>query len=179
MMFPAAFLIVPALAVILVAGAGILRLLLREAHSKTTPAEHWGLSWILGAGYVSVGMFVVGWAIRGPALLALLAAGAALISYGAKRVGGPARERGKNFNALEWGLTALLLGQGVFLLWWTPQVALGWDGMVLWEAKARIAAENGGFIPLRYFSEPPFQMAQARYPLFLPNTEAWFYLWMG
>jgi hypothetical protein len=179
MMFPAAFLILPALAVILGAGAGILRLLLREAHSETTPAERWGLSWILGAGYVSVAMFAVGWAIRGPALIALLVAGAAIIFHAATRVGGTARSRGKKFSALEWGLTALLLGQGVFLLWWTPQVALGWDGMVLWEAKARIAAENGGFIPLRYFSEPPFPMAQARYPLFLPNTEAWLYLWMG
>ena len=56
---------------------------------------------------------------------------------------------------------------------------LGWDGLLIWEMKARYAFLNGGVIPVSYFADATRAFSHPDYPLFLPLTEAWFYLWIG
>src|SRR5688572_25007169 len=82
-----------AFAVVLLAGAALLRLLLREEIVGTPLLERCGLSWVLGTGYVSVGLFVVGWAVRGGALVALISVGAIALAYFASRLTPPVRFR--------------------------------------------------------------------------------------
>lgn len=168
-----------ALVVIIMSGAALLRLILRDKVTETPILERMGLWWVLGSGYVSLTIFSVGWIIRGSALTATIAAGAlAMLTLARSRRGG-ASKRWRPFDLIDWLILAVLLAQLSYACWLAPQTALGWDGIVLWEAKARIAAENGGTLPLRYFYDIPFPISQPRYPLFLPYTETWIYLCLG
>ena len=164
--------------VLLSSGAALLRLILQEKISETPFLERLGLWWVLGAGYVSLVIFGVGWLIRGSALVAFVTAGtlAMLIVGHARRI---PNFRRRSFDFLDWLIFSVIIGQFVFVCWLACDAALGWDGIVLWEAKARIAAENGGTLPLRYFSDTPFPISQPRYPLFLPYVETWLYLCLG
>jgi hypothetical protein len=56
---------------------------------------------------------------------------------------------------------------------------LGWDGLLNWEFKARIALENGGALPLTYLADREWAFSHQEYPLGIPNLELWFYLWLG
>lgn len=168
-----------AFALVFLAGTALLHLLLREQTLGTPFLERCGLSWVLGSGYVSVGIFVAGWAINGAALVTLISAGAILLAFVAYGLKIPVRVQWRRLTIFESLIAVVLFGQAVFIVWWTSKLALGWDGIVLWEAKARMAVENGGSLPLRYFSEIPFPWRQPRYPLYLPYTEAWLYLCLG
>jgi hypothetical protein len=168
-----------ALVVIIGAGWALLRFLLRGEIGSTPPVERWGLAWILGTGFVSLGVFTIGWVFRGAFLVAIITVLAALLYVGSRRHVPSPTTPPTPLNAFEWVCVVVLIGQTVFVLWWSSKVALGWDGLLLWEAKARVAFENGGVLAKRYFREPPFQGTHPRYPLYLPYTETWFYLWLG
>jgi len=56
---------------------------------------------------------------------------------------------------------------------------LGWDGLLNWEIKARYAFFNGGVIPASYYSSAGRAFSHPEYPLGIPFTELWLYLWMG
>ncbi len=168
-----------ALAVIALAGHGALRLLLRGEFANTPTPERLGLTWLLGTGWVSLAIFAAGWAVRGAALIALIAAGAALLAILGQRVQIPRAPTWRPRNALEWLLVAALGVELILIATWSTQFAFGWDGLALWEAKARIAAAHGGALPLAYFREFPFAWVQPRYPLYLPYSETWLYLCLG
>jgi hypothetical protein len=57
--------------------------------------------------------------------------------------------------------------------------AMAFDGLANWEAKARHAFLAGGFLPSSYFSDASRAGYHLRYPLYLPFTELWVYLWAG
>ncbi|MFN8000131.1 MAG: hypothetical protein U0X75_03830 [Acidobacteriota bacterium] len=56
---------------------------------------------------------------------------------------------------------------------------LGWDGLFNFEGKARIAFLQGGIIPWQFFTDPTRLWQHPNYPLLLPLTESWLYLWLG
>src|SRR5207248_9608042 len=56
---------------------------------------------------------------------------------------------------------------------------LGWDGLLNWEIKAHYAFANGGVIPATYFSDSGRAFSHPEYPLAIPFTELWLYLWLG
>src|SRR5262249_44920200 len=56
---------------------------------------------------------------------------------------------------------------------------LGWDGLLNWEIKARYAFANGGVLPAAYFSDTGRAFSHPEYPLAIPFTELWLYLWLG
>jgi hypothetical protein len=80
----------------------------------------------------------------------------------------------------EIALTLLLLGPLAALASQCLRETLHWDGLLVWEIKARLAFQNGGALPLRYYSEAPMQgWSHPGYPLYLPMLELWLYLWLG
>jgi hypothetical protein len=57
---------------------------------------------------------------------------------------------------------------------------LHWDGLLVWEVKARLAFLHGGAIPLSYYSDAAVHgWSHPGYPLYLPMLELWVYLWLG
>ena len=55
---------------------------------------------------------------------------------------------------------------------------LGWDGLIVWEAKATIAFRHSGALPLEYFTGG-YEVSHVAYPLFLPLLQLWIYEWLG
>ena len=64
------------------------------------------------------------------------------------------------------------------LTWFTFRQSLGWDGLFVWEFKARLAAISGGSIPQTYYQDPARAWSHPDYPLLLPLSEAWIYMWL-
>ena len=56
---------------------------------------------------------------------------------------------------------------------------LGWDGLFNWELKARYTFFNSGVLPESYYSSPGRAFSHPEYPLAIPLTELWLYLWIG
>jgi len=82
-------------------------------------------------------------------------------------------------NLIEWLLTSLLLVEITVFFYVSFKHTLGWDGLLNWEIKARYAFLNGGVIPGSYYSNPGRAFSHPEYPLAIPFTELWLYLWMG
>lgn len=175
----ATLLLVAALAVIFMAGAAIFRSLAGHRTEETLIAERLGLSWILGAGYVSLATFVAGFLVKGWILIALISGGAIGLFMLARKCRTFPRAAGPRFSLRDWSLLAILIAQAWFILWWAPKVPLGYDALALWEAKAQMAFAHSGALPVEYFSNPAVGWGHVYYPLFLPYTESWLYLWMG
>lgn len=76
-------------------------------------------------------------------------------------------------------LLALGIAQIAIVAWLSFQRVLGWDGLFNFEIKARLAFLNGGVLPLDFFSDPTRSWTLQSYPLMLPLTESWLYLWLG
>ncbi|MEI8341841.1 MAG: hypothetical protein WCH43_09950, partial [Verrucomicrobiota bacterium] len=140
------------------------------------------LSRLLGVLLVSVALACGGIFLRGLALQMLVASGSVFSGYlGIRRlclnpdkIAWP-----KPANKMEVALCALIILQFAIVVWIQSWTALGWDGLLDWEIKARYAFLNGGGIPLGYFSDPTRAFSHPDYPLMLPMLEAWIYLWMG
>lgn len=56
---------------------------------------------------------------------------------------------------------------------------LGWDGLWVWEYKARILFLAKGGLPFAYMTDPTRVWSHSEYPLLLPYLEAWLYAWVG
>jgi hypothetical protein len=56
---------------------------------------------------------------------------------------------------------------------------LGWDGLLVWEIKGRYAFLSFGILPESYYSSPGRAFSHPEYPLGIPFTELWLYIWMG
>jgi hypothetical protein len=167
-------------ATMLAAGAGATLLLFRRR--EVHPFELGSLSVLFGAGFVSLASFGLGLVFRdftlrvlvGAACLTLFVAGGRGLAKGSIRVSRP--------NAIGlWPTLLLILAMATagFVTWLAARTPLGWDGIFVWEMKARIAWLNGGAMPAGYFSDPTRKWSQQDYPLFLPLTEAWVYGWIG
>jgi hypothetical protein len=58
------------------------------------------------------------------------------------------------------------------------RLVLGWDGLHIWEFKARLAFDNGGTVPAAYFRDVSRMWSHVDYPQYLPLTETWVYGWL-
>jgi hypothetical protein len=171
-----------ALLTIFAAGFGTSMVFLRKSQ-RIRVAELAGLSWLFGTIVVSFGLWLLGMTLRDASLhialsivcLALAIAGIVLFI----RNGRPRLHSGWPQNWAERALVLMIALEiaAVFVL--TFKDSLGWDGLLIWELKARYAFLNGGALPLAYFSDATRAYSHPEYPLYLPMLETWVYFWIG
>lgn len=174
--------LVPALiALILVFGAGFgaSMLLFRNA-ARVAVTELIALSWLLGTAVISLSLWLLAILLRGVSLqiavtivsIALTLGGIAL--FRKERVRIP-----RSLSWIEYALAAFLFLEIAVICLVTFQHTLGWDGLLIWELKARYAYLNGGALPLAYFSDATRAYSHPEYPLYLSMIEMWLYFWIG
>ena len=168
-----AVLLLVALAVLLAGGAGLALGL--SARRPVGRLELLGLAILLGAGIVSLASFWLGRLLLGwPLRLSVTAICLALLVWGLSRRPPIAPPSSPG------ALAALaVVATTAIVTWLSVETTLGWDGLVVWEMKARIAALAGGRIPVSYFSEATRQWSHPYYPLLVPMNEWWIYAWTG
>ena len=163
------------------AGFG-LSLLLFGPGARIQLPQACALSWLLGTGVISLLLWLGGMLVSGPVLqlgVAAVAIALALVGYFAFK------RRQAHFvcprprTVAEWLLVAVILLQCGVMFQVALGHTLGWDGLFNWEIKARYAFLNGGVIPASYFSDATRLPTHPGYPLWIPFTELWLYLWMG
>lgn len=163
---------------LMVAGFGVRLLILPDR--RNNGAEIFASSVLLGSAFVSGSLFLLGFLILGAPLrwsvtLLCLAVG----TIGVWRTGLPTLRA--FLPATNSGICFLTISivQLTALVWLNAQRVLGWDGLFNFEAKARLIFQNGGSVPLDWFSDPSRTWMLQGYPLLLPLTESWLYLWLG
>lgn len=168
-----------ALLTILIAGLGGALLLLPER--RTNVYELLGLSFLCGAAFISLTSFGLGFFLAGAWLRWMLTALClALGAVGLMRRGYLLRDLQPSLTGeAGWRWQVLLAAQLAFIFYVSYRVGLGWDALLIWEFKARVAHFNGGVIPLAFFTNPTGIWPHTAYPLLLPLTEAWLYGWLG
>ncbi len=164
------------------AGAGLTLALWRRSGSILA-AELFGFSWLLGAGLVSGLLALGGIVLPGGALLAVVTGVTLVIGYyGARTLrAGTVRIETGWVGAPVWEkwLQLLVVIPIGYMGWAIFRDAVMWDGLLVWEAKARHAFLAGGSLPAAYFSDVTRMRFHPSYPLYLPFTELWVYLWTG
>src|SRR5438067_2521311 len=159
------------------AGYGLLALLVRQ-ETRFSLTEQIAFSWLLGTGAVSLflwifGLFFHGVLLRGSVSTVCLSLG--FVGW-RRMVPLPPRRTPKSFEIF-LGIIILIEITIVFYLSFVH--TLGWDGLLNWEIKARYAFANGGVLPATYFSDSGRAFSHPEYPLAIPFTELWLYLWLG
>lgn len=161
-------------------GFGIM-LLLRRGILRINLAECCCLSWLFGMGAVSLLLWVFGFLISGSALSALVTLCCLILAItGWNR----AVRSGTRFflprpaNLFEWLMLVLVACQIAIVLLLSLNRPLGWDGLLMWEAKARFAFLSGNVLPQHYYVSGR-SLTHPEYPLGIPFTELWLYIWMG
>jgi len=160
------------------AGFGLTMLLVRR---RPVFWENCALSWLLGTAVVSVALWIAGFLLHGTALLMAVTAGCMLLfilGYQRwRRIRGIQRTGAKSWTEI------VFIGLFAFEYFWiyllTIKQTLGWDGILVWEIKARYAFWNGGVLPAAYFRDPSRWFSNPDYPPLLPLVETWFYSWIG
>ncbi|MEY2555245.1 MAG: hypothetical protein QOF93_389, partial [Verrucomicrobiota bacterium] len=166
---------------LLVGGAGVALLILR-ASTRLKVVEGACLAWLFGVAVVSLLLWLGGTLISGFALQSLVSLFCLALGMFGWRV---TKRREVQFsvprpnNRLEWILTAALLLELLIIFVVCLKHTLGWDGLLNWELKARYAFLSSGILPQSYYSSPGRAFSHPEYPLAIPFTELWLYLWMG
>ncbi|HST29883.1 MAG TPA: hypothetical protein VLK27_03470 [Chthoniobacterales bacterium] len=140
------------------------------------------LSWLLGVGVVSLLLWIGGALCSGlllQAIVTLLCLVLAIFGWRAMRLANAKFEIPKLATITEWILAGIILIEITALIFVSFKHTLGWDGLLNWEIKARYAFLNGGTIPSTYYSNAGRGFSHPEYPLGIPFTELWLYLWMG
>lgn len=168
-----------AFAIIFAAGAGTTLSLNRSLRFR--PFELAALSWLLGSGVLSFGLWLAGLlGLRGFWLQAVVALGACLLlAWGWHRRAPFEKAARESRSWIEWSLGAIILLELALLTLGTYKRTLGWDGIVNWELKARYAFLQGGALPAAYLSDSGRVFTHPEYPLAIPFTELWLYLCLG
>lgn len=164
------------------AGGAGLTLALWRGSRPILAAELFGLSWLLGAGLVSALLALVGIGISGGALFAVVAVGMLLFGgLGVQRLRDGVRIETGFGDAPVWEKWLSLIGliPVFYVAAMTFRDAITWDGLLIWESKARHAFLAGGGLPAAYFTDATRVHFHPAYPLYLPFTELWVYLWVG
>lgn len=166
---------------VLSAGLGV-TLALRRRSSSIMADELFAWSWLLGAGVISMLLALGGTVLSGVALVAVvtilaLAGGV----YGVMRLRGGVRVETGLAGIAGWEkwVSLLALVPVGYFAWAAFRDAMVWDGLFIWEAKARHAFLAGGSLPASYFADATRVRFHPIYPLYLPFTELWVYLWAG
>jgi hypothetical protein len=173
--------LVGAIGTLLLLGGGITALLLSRKGTINL-LEWFCLAWLFGVCAISFLIWLAGNFCAG-ALLQSLVGGIAVVFavLGRRRL---FRLHGritipKPHGVCEWLLAALLAAQIAIICWVSLKHTLGWDGLLVWEIKARYAFLNGGVLPDAYFQGPGRSFSHPDYPLAIPFTQLWLYVWLG
>ena len=169
-----------ALGCLFAAGLGAAMLVLP---ARGRAVERAGLAVFLGSGFVAVaswllGYFVRGWPLRlavAGACLALLAAGTLRARARASSAAAPAVPFDSDLAVFLAFAAAHTAGLRAILSRTQP----GWDGFLVWEFKARIAALAGGVMPIDYFGDASRTWTHPYYPPLHALVTAWIYGWSG
>lgn len=172
-----------AMFLIIAAGCGVSLIALPRQRS-TNAIELLCLSFLFGAGFVSIasftfgtfGFFIAGLSLRLAVAVLCLAVFALGLRARRQRLDW---RRALPAGRCEWALSLWTLTAVGIAAWVSSVRAMGWDGLFNWEIKARVAFLSGGAIPLNFYSDPTRPWTHPEYPLLLPMTEAWLYGWMG
>lgn len=165
----------------LVAGAGFTVLLWRGKRAILW-SELFGYGWLLGAGIVSMLVAIGGAILPGSVLVAAVSAVCVFIGAAAwKKIqkGFPIEFGFGTATVWEKWLSLIVLLPILYMGYAAFRDAMLWDGLVVWELKARHAFLAGGSLPGTYFSDASRARFHPSYPLYLPFTELWVYLWVG
>ncbi len=165
-----------ALLLLLLAGLGLS--LLRLPKRPVGAAELFALSFLFGAAIISLSSFLLGFLVsgiwlRGSVAFLCLAIGVLGIWRQSLKL------QSDNLNGSNKWLLVLAAMQIAVVAWLSSVRVLGWDGLFNFEIKARLAFQNGGVLPLEFFSDPSRSWTLQSYPLLLPLTQSWLYLWIG
>lgn len=164
---------------LLAAGGGVALILIRNTN-PINAIEFACLSWLFGVGIVSLCLWLAGIVISGILLQAFVTVICLVLGI----LGWRARRKilfslPRPTNRIEWILGTLLLIELATIFLVSLKHTLGWDGLLNWEIKARYAFLNSGVLPQSYYSSVGRAFSHPEYPLALPFTELWLYLWMG
>ncbi|MDQ6656165.1 MAG: hypothetical protein M3Y80_10165 [Verrucomicrobiota bacterium] len=163
------------------AGTGV-SLLAFSRRERVSALELSVLSWLFGTGAISLLLWICGMILSGAALQGCVT----VIALGLAGIG-CWRLRGRSMvidlpaprTPWEWLLCAILAVEIGIVFYASFSSTLGWDGLLNWELKARYALYNGGVIPSAYYSDDSRAFTHPAYPLWIPFTELWLYLWIG
>jgi hypothetical protein len=163
------------------AGFGV-TLLLKRGQRRLNVLEHCCLAWLFGTGVVSLllwlcGSFVSGAILQAVVVVACVTLG--LLGWKAKQRGAAKFYFPRPASAVEWLIASLIAIEIATFFFVSFKHTLGWDGLLNWEIKARYAFMNGGVIPPEYYSSSARAFSHPEYPLGIPFTELWLYMWMG
>jgi hypothetical protein len=170
-----------ALLTIFAAGFGLTLLASRGRTVISLPVTC-ALAWLLGTNAISLLLWLGGMLMSGIVLQlsvtvsAVMLAGAGWLAAKRHRARfvWPA-PRG----LVEWVLGVMIALQCAAILYLCLSHGLGWDGLFNWEIKARYAFLNNGVMPASYYADASRFVTHPAYPLWIPLTELWLYLWMG
>jgi hypothetical protein len=160
-----------------VAGYGLLALLVGQK-TRFSFTEQIAFSWPLGTGAVSLLLWIFGLFVDGvllPGLVSIICLSLGFVGW-RRMVPLPLWSTPKPFEIF-LGIIIVIEIAIVFYLSFVH--TLGWDGLLNWEIKARYAFANGGVLPATYFSDIGRAFSHPNYPLAIPFTELWLYLWLG
>ena len=163
---------------LLVAGYGVLALLVRQK-TRLTLTEQIAFSWLLGIGVVSLLLWIFGLFVQGvllPGLVSIICLSLGFVGWRQTVPLSLGRRGPKPFEIL-LGIIVVIEIASVFYLSFVH--TLGWDGLLNWEIKAHYAFANGGVLPATYFSDSGRAFSHPEYPLAIPFTELWLYFWLG
>jgi hypothetical protein len=159
------------------AGYGLLGLLVRRS-VRLSPAEQIAFSWLFGTGVVSLLLWVFGFFADGLLLQGLVSVVCIWLGVVGWKLKTPSQIRSKP-RSFEVVLTAIIAIEIAIVFYLSFVHTLGWDGLLNWEIKAHYAFANGGVLPAAYFSDTGRAFSHPEYPLAIPFTELWLYLWLG
>lgn len=165
---------------ILAAGFGITTLV--TGRTTMNLLETAALSWLTGTGLVSLLLWCGGALFSGGALRLSVTFGCLALAAFGLFVQRDSRVRGRfprPRNLFEWLLSAAIGLEFATMFYVSSTNGLGWDGLLNWEVKARYAFLNHGVLPTSYYSDVGRAFMHPGYPLLIPFSELWLYLWMG
>jgi len=169
----------PALLAALSMGSGIVSYAWRGKRPMSIPElVAWG--WLAGSAVISLLVAAAGlfWSAPPPVVVMGLAALSAGSGFFALHIG---RKRGLAWFPTEGELwekwiSLVPLAGVIWAFALTFSSPLLWDGLLIWEFKARIAFFHDGHFPPELFSDPTRVNLHPGYPLYIPASELWIYL---
>ena len=174
-----------AILVIFVIGRSLLKLIIQDK-TKTFLSERFALSFGLGTGALSIGMFLLSYTGFQLNLLNILILFTPFFVYLLWREkfkiicsGANIKSKLKDFNSLQLTLIALIL----FILFLIFSDALiqpmhTWDERAFWAFKAKILYHEGTIFSMDFFDADRVH-PHKHYPLLIPLVESWIYIVLG